>query len=267
MRLRKIDFLFINKILVLALVIFSWGFILIADDANLFSLINQQNINNAKKFVLGMLGFNESNSALLSFTSWKNIIYLTYETFLMSVIAIGLSSIGVILTVAFASRNIADGTLTHKKGLLNLGLFYFTRFMYIFTRAVPELLWAMIIIFFFKPGILPGALALALHNYGILGKLCSEVIENLDYKPFANLSSCGASKWQILTYGVFPSVYNKFLEYILYRFEIITRTTIVVGFVGAGGLGKQFRLSMSYFNYSEISIILICYFLLVKLSE
>jgi phosphonate transport system permease protein len=70
-----------------------------------------------------------------------------------------------------------------------------------------------------------------------------------------------------LLYGVLPSVFPKFLSFILYRWEVIMRTTIVVGFVGAGGLGQQFKLSMSYFHYSDITLIIFCYLLLVWLAD
>ena len=85
---------------------------------------------------------------------------------------------------------------------------------YIFSRSVPELVWAMMIIFILKPGILPGAIAFALHNFGILGKLWAEVIEDLDAtRPIRNLASTGASKIEILFYGVLPIfLYQGFLR-------------------------------------------------------
>jgi phosphonate transport system permease protein len=86
-------------------------------------------------------------------------------------------------------------------------------------------------------------------------------------RPVRNLASCGANSYQMFFYGVIPMVMPKFITYILYRGEVILRTTITVGFVGAGGLGQQFKLSMSYFRYTEISLILICYILLVVLAE
>ena len=125
----------------------------------------------------------------------------------------------------------------------------------------------MIIIFILKPGILPGAIALALHNFGILGKLCAEVIEDLDDRPVRNLALNGASKSQMLMYGVLPTVMPRFLTYILYRWEVIMRTTIVVGFVGAGGLGQQFKMSLSFFHYSDVTLLLFCYCVLVFIAD
>ncbi|HVI21717.1 MAG TPA: ABC transporter permease subunit, partial [Bacillus sp. (in: firmicutes)] len=103
--------------------------------------------------------------------------------------------------------------------------------------------------------------------FGILGKLCAEVIENMDERPVRNLASSGASKSQMLLYGVLPSAMPQFLTYILYRWEVIMRTTIVVGFVGAGGLGLQFKMSLSFFHYTDITLLLICYCLLVFIAD
>ena len=154
--------------------------------------------------------------------------------------AIGFSTIVMFLTVIPAARNVADGTLTLSRKWYRWFVFGLIRVSYIFSRAIPELVWAMIVIFIFKPGILPGAIALALHNFGILGKLCAEVIEEVPILVRSEtLHLQGANRAQILMYGVFPTVLPQFLTYILYRWEVIMRTTIVVGFVGAGGLSAR----------------------------
>lgn len=249
------------------LVISSWYFIFHMEKASLSQFFSEKNIFYTKKFLNGLLGINENKPAFLSIESWKIALKLTLETLIMSVIAIGFSTIGMLLSVVPAARNMTDGTTTLTRKWYSWVIFIIIRFMYIFSRAVPELIWAMIIIFIFKPGILPGAIALAIHNYGILGKLCSEVIEDLDKNPIRNLTSCGGSKSQILFYGIIPMVMPKYITYILYRWEVIIRTTIVVGFVGAGGLGHKFKLSMSWFHYSEVTLLLICYLLLVYLAD
>lgn len=267
---RKKNILNINTfsiVLAIVLIAGSWGYIIIGENADFFGLFNETNAQYAKKFFGGLIGLGQDHIAFTDPNSWKESIKLTFETLQMSIIAIGIATIITLFTVIPAARNVADGSLTLTKKWYRWILFGIIRIFYIFSRAVPELLWAMIIVFIFKPGILPGALALALHNFGILGKLCAEVIEDLDERPVRNLSSSGASKSQIFLYGVIPSVLPQFLSYILYRWEVIMRTTIVVGFVGAGGLGQQFKLSMSYFDYTQITLLLICYLVLVFLAD
>lgn len=264
---RKFNVIRFSFFFALALIIASWIFIFTADKADFFAMFTERNFQYTRKFINALLGVGENTPAFLDSKAWSNALRLTYETLQMSVMAIGFATIAMLITVIPAARNTADGTLTLIKKWYRWIVFGAIRIAYIFSRAVPELVWAMIIVFIFKPGILPGALALAIHNFGILGKLCAEVIEDLDLLPMRNLASSGASSSQILLYGVIPTVMPKFLTYILYRGEVILRTTIVVGFVGAGGLGQEFKLAMSYFKYSEITLMLICYLLLVVLAD
>ena len=142
-------------------------------------------------------------------------------------------------------------------------MYYLVRANYVVSRAVPELVWAMIIVFFLSPGILPGALALGLHNLGIVGRLTAEVIENLDPAPSVSLRSAGASNSHILIYGIMPQAMPHFITYLLYRWEVVIRTTVVVGFVSAGGLGREFILRLNWFHYTDVTLILIWYLLMV----
>jgi phosphonate transport system permease protein len=67
----------------------------------------------------------------------------------------------------------------------------------------------------------------------------------------------------MLLYGVLPQTLPQLLTYVLYRWEVIIRTTVVVGFVAAGGLGREFRLRMSWFHYDDVALLLLCYLALV----
>lgn len=264
---RKLDIIRFSTYLLMLLILISWAYIFLVDGADLLNLFSAKNATYTKRFLGGLLGIGEETPAFLNRDLWKNAILMSFETFVMSIIAIGISTIGMLITVIFASKNVAEGKLTLKKRWYAYPLYYINQGLYVFSRSVPELLWAMIIVFILKPGILPGAIALGIHNFGILGKLCSEVVEDMNTRPIVNLSSCGANSRQLLIYGIMPSVMGKFLTYILYRWEVIIRTSIVVGFVGAGGLGQEFRLAMSFFKYSEITLYLICYIILVYITD
>lgn len=257
----------LSVLFALILIAGSWMYITISENARLSELLSEKNMEYAKNFFGGLLGINQENPAFLNGESWEVALKLTLETLEMSIMAIGFSTIVAFITVLPAARNIANGSLTLKKKWYNWILYGFIRLLYIFSRSVPELVWAMMIIFIFKPGILPGAIALALHNFGILGKLWAEVVEDMDPRPIRNLATAGASKIEILFYGIIPMVLPRFLTYILYRWEVIMRTTIVVGFVGAGGLGMEFKLAMSYFDYTQITLLLLCYMILVIIAD
>jgi phosphonate transport system permease protein len=251
----------------LLLIFGSWVYIRLGENAQLFELLSGKNFEYAKKFFGGLIGLNDRHPAFLDTGSWAAALKLTLETLEMSIMAIGFATIAAFFTVIPAARNIANGSLTSNKKWYNWFLYGIVRVVYIFSRSVPELVWAMMIIFIFKPGLLPGAVALALHNFGILGKLWAEVIEDMDPRPIQNLAASGASKVEIFFYGILPMVLPRFLTYILYRWEVIMRTTIVVGFVGAGGLGMDFKLAMSFFDYTQITLLLICYMILVIIAD
>jgi phosphonate transport system permease protein len=257
----------LSVLFALLLIAASWFYITIGEKANLGELLSEKNMEYASTFFGGLLGVNQENPAFLNGESWIQALKLTVETLEMSIMAIGFATIVAFITVIPAARNIANGSLTLKKNWYNRILYGVIRLLYIFSRSVPELVWAMMIIFIFKPGLLPGALALALHNFGILGKLWAEVVEDMDPRPIRSLATAGASKIEILFYGILPIVLPRFLTYILYRWEVIMRTTIVVGFVGAGGLGMDFKLAMSYFDYTQITLLLICYMILVIIAD
>ena len=251
----------------LLLIFVSWFYITLGENAQLFELLSDKNLEYAKKFFGGLIGLHQQNPAFLNADSWSSALKLTLETLEMSIMAIGFSTLAAFITVIPAARNVANGSLTSSKRWYNWILYGLVRVSYIFSRSVPELVWAMMIIFIFKPGLLPGAIALALHNFGILGKLWAEVIEDMDPRPIRNLASSGASKIQIFFYGILPTAVPRFLTYILYRWEVIMRTTIVVGFVGAGGLGMEFKLAMSFFQYTQITLLLLCYMILVIIAD
>ena len=134
---------------------------------------------------------------------------------------------------------------------------------YNLLRGVPELVLADDHVFFLSPGILPGAVALGLHNYGIVGRLTAEVVENLDPAPARALRASGAGNMQVLLYAILPQAIPHFITYLLYRWEVIIRTTVVVGFVSAGGLGREFTLRLSWFHYTDVTLLIIWYLLLV----
>jgi len=246
------------------LAVVSWLYILVGVDSGLEDLFSRRAWGNAVNFVRQLLGLDAGERpAFLELRRWAETGKLAYKTLLMSVLAISFAGVGVLLTFLPAARNVSNGDLGGKPSP-GLGLLYhLLRLVFAFTRAVPELVWAMVIVFFLSPGVLPGAVALGLHNYGIVGKLSAEVVENMDPGPARALRSAGAGNLQMLAYGIIPQAIPQFLTYLLYRWEVVIRTTVVVGFVSAGGLGREFRLSLSFFHYTDVALIIVWYLILV----
>ena len=126
-----------------------------------------------------------------------------------------------------------------------------------FCRTVPDIVFALIFVVAFGLGALPGVLAIAVHTAGTLGKLFSEVIENIDMGPVEGVASTGASWLSQVRFGALPQVLASFASYALLRFEINVRGAAVIGFVGAGGIGETLLTAIRKFYYSDVSAILL----------
>ncbi len=136
-----------------------------------------------------------------------------------------------------------------------------------FARGVPELVYALIFVFAFGIGPVPGVLALAVHSMGALGKLFSEVNENLDDRAIAGVTATGASWFAVMRFAVTPQVLPNYASYTLFRFEINVRSASVLGFVGAGGIGQELYTSIRSFSYTDVSAIVLVIVAMVSLTD
>jgi phosphonate transport system permease protein len=192
---------------------------------------------------------------------------LSLDTIAMSVLAITIAALGGLLLAFPAAQNLflPGGLLNpdpHRASLLPLLGLLLARAVLLLSRAIPAPIWALVIVFVLFPGILPGAIALGLHNLGILGRLMAEVIENLDQRPLEALKAQGTPAASIFFYGVLPLSLPRFLAYALYRWEVCVRETVIVGLVGAGGLGRLLMEQLSSFDYQGIVLTLGCFLVL-----
>jgi phosphonate transport system permease protein len=146
-------------------------------------------------------------------------------------------------------------------------VYYVARAIIGFARAVPDLVWALFFVTAVGLGPFPGGLALAVHSIGMLGRLFAETIEQMDMAPIDALVLTGARRLQIFSHGVVPSVLPSLLGISLYRLDENIRSSLVLGFVGAGGIGFQLLTAMNLFQYREVSLLLIITFVIVQAAE
>jgi phosphonate transport system permease protein len=146
-------------------------------------------------------------------------------------------------------------------------LYYLSRAVIGIARAVPDLVWALLFVTAVGLGPFPGGLALAVHSIGMLGRLFAETIENMDMAPIDALSLTGANRMQVFTHGVVPTVLPALLGIGLYRLDENIRSSLVLGFVGAGGIGFELLTAMNLFQYREVSLLLIIIFVIVFVAE
>ncbi len=189
------------------------------------------------------------------------LVRLSVETLAMSVLATVLACLGGMALAFLAASTFARPDrgrtapvpgvrLARRPGRASIVVA--ARGLLLVCRAVPPPVSALLLVFVFLPGPLPGALALAIYNFGILGRLMAEVVENLDPHPVRALRGQGASAPQAFVYGAVPRALPRFAAYGLYRWEVTIRETVVVGLVGAGGLGTLLALQLAAFDYRGV---------------
>ena len=181
-------------------------------------------------------------------------------TFGISVVAIIVAGASALIFVFPAARNIATTNPFIPDGA-NSSAFHvgkwktvviLTRGWFIVSRAIPEYIWAFLLIGIIGPGAWPAILALAIHNFGILGKLGAEVVENVDASTPAALRSIGLSRRQIYFTSIVPASFTKWLLFFFYRWETCIREATVLGMLGISSIGFWVRESRARDWYDEM---------------
>lgn len=183
-------------------------------------------------------------------------------------ITINIALIGTVVAAVFALplSLLAARNLTQNSWLTR-SFYYLTRTFFNINRGVDTLILALILVAAVGLGPFAGALAMSIHSIADLGKLYSEAIENADQGPIEALESVGAPGTSVVRWGLLPQVLPLFLSYTLYRFEINFRVSIVLGFVGAGGIGFLVNETMRGGGYPKAMTAIIVIVLVVNLLD
>ncbi|HEY8570367.1 phosphonate ABC transporter, permease protein PhnE [Microbulbifer sp.] len=173
------------------------------------------------------------------------------ETLAMSVAGTLMAAISGLLLALPAAGHLGAVVRALARGLLNI------------LRAIPELVWAALMVLAAGLGPNAGTLALALHTTGVLGRLFAEALENTPPHPARALRLSGASHLSAFCYGTLPMLWPQLTAYTLYRWENNIRMSSVLGFVGAGGLGQMLYIHLSLFQQAQAATVLIAMLLMV----
>ena len=191
------------------------------------------------------------------FSNLNQLVYAMFETieiaFLGTFIAIVLS----IPLGLFSARNLAP----------NYFVYIICKTIVIFFRAIPEFIIAMILVIAIGFGAMPGVLALGLHTMGFLAKFYAEDIEHINKGPIDALKSSGATKSQIISFGVIPQILPSFVANNLYILDRNVRMATMLGIVGAGGIGYELQSSFRMFEYQKVSAIIIIIFITIFIID
>jgi phosphonate transport system permease protein len=184
-------------------------------------------------------------------------LWLLFETSQMAALATLGGAVLATLLCFPAAANLAPNRAVH---------FAFRRMLELF-RGVPDIVYALILVWTFGVGPLAGILAIALHTVGALGKLFAEVVENADMRPWEAVRAVGGTWAHAVRFAILPQVLPNFLSYVLLRFEINVRGATVIGFVGAGGIGQELYSVISFNYYQEIGAIIVLIIAAVSLID
>lgn len=134
-------------------------------------------------------------------------------------------------------------------------------------RAVDALILALFFVSAVGLGPFPGTLALGIHSVGMLGKLFADAIEAIDRGPIEALESAGAGKLAMIRWAIWPQVAPHFISFFLFRFELNVRAAVVLGLVGAGGIGFLLTQYMRLFQYQKVATVILVIMVLVMLVD
>jgi len=135
------------------------------------------------------------------------------------------------------------------------------------TRSINSLIWALLLIAIIGPGVFAGVVAIAIRSIGFCAKLLYEAIEEIDETQVEAISATGASRWQVMAYGIVPQILPAFAGIAVFRWDINIRESTVLGLVGAGGIGLQLSASLNVLAWPQVSLILLVILMAVMISE
>lgn len=202
-------------------------------------------------------GFSKMKPILYSMVNWNNFLSWNFNSILIGILqTLAMAFLG---TLAASIISIPLGLMASRQVVrISFPRFIIRRFLD-FIRGVDILIWALIFVRAFGLGPLSGVLAIFVADTGILSKLYSEAADNIDNKQIEGLTSSGANKFSTLRFGLIPQVMPIFISQSLYFFESNSRSAVILGIVGAGGIGLQLseRMKAQYWDQAFFIIIII----------
>jgi phosphonate transport system permease protein len=196
---------------------------------------------------------------MLARETWRTVAIATAGVALALLLAVP-------LTLA-ATRALSVSALSGRMAALPYAVRQAVRGLLIVLRSMPELVWALVFVRVVGLGPAAGVLAIALTYGGMLGKVYAEILESGDAQVTQALLRNGSSRLQAFFYGLLPQNAAELTSYTVYRWECAIRSSVVLGFVGAGGLGQQMDSSMKMFAGGEVATMLLVFVALVALAD
>ncbi|SFM82181.1 MULTISPECIES: PhnE/PtxC family ABC transporter permease [Rugamonas] len=194
--------------------------------------------------------------ALLLRETWQTVAIATAG---LTLALLGAIPATLLVTEKMSISRLGSGRMRLASALLRQSV----RWLLVLLRSVPELVWALLFVRVIGLGPTAGVLAIALTYCGMLGKVYAEILESTDGHASDALLANGGGRLAALLYGALPEAASELVSYTVYRWECAIRGSVVMGFVGAGGLGQRMDESMKMLSGGEVSSMLLVFVLLV----
>ena len=175
-----------------------------------------------------------------------------------------IATLGTVLALAMA---IPLSFLAARNFTRHAGLNWLAQFVFVSSRSVNSLIWALLFVAIFGPGALAGVLSIAFRSIGFVGKLFCEALEEAQAGPIEALTAAGAPRSMVLAKAYWPQVEPAFWSLALLRWDINIRESAVLGLVGAGGIGLQLNASVSRLAWPEVTVMFVAILCTVAVSE
>ncbi len=197
------------------------------------------------------------------------LLQATLQTLAIATAGMALALLVAVPAALLASRalSLTAAARGGRPSALSQALRWPVRGLLIFLRSVPEIVWALLFVRAVGLGPTAGVLAIAITYAGMLGKVYAEIFESVDQRPMHALLQAGSGRLSAFVYGILPNAAAELTSYTVYRWECAIRASVVMGFVGAGGLGQQIDLSLRMFAGGEVASMLLTFLLLVLLAD
>jgi phosphonate transport system permease protein len=198
------------------------------------------------------------------------LLLVARETWRTVAIATAGITLGLLLAAPLAlvsTRALSVSALSGRMAALPYVVRHSARALLIVLRSVPELVWALTFVRVVGLGPAAGVLAIALTYGGMLGKVYAEILESGDAQATQTLLRNGGTRLQAFAYGLLPQNAAELTSYTVYRWECAIRSSVVLGFVGAGGLGQLMDGSLKMFSGGEVLTMLLVFVALVALAD
>jgi phosphonate transport system permease protein len=198
--------------------------------------------------------------AMVAREAWKTVAIATCG---LTLALLGAIPATLVVTERLSISRIGTGRIAVFPRLLR----QLVRWLLVLLRSVPELVWALLFVRIFSLGPTAGVLAIALTYAGMLGKVYAEILESTDHHASDVLLQNGSGRLAALLYGALPEAAAELVSYTVYRWECAIRGSVVMGFVGAGGLGQRMDESTKMLAGGEVATMLIVFVLLVAAAD